>query len=131
MPARCTKGFLFEDDLTSVTLHASLIGLDSTAIGHKRGHVRSIEERWRVHCETCPRCSRSDTETEACLREEYQWKRAQFHGALSADAAKLPTSGLSVSAIRRTGVASVPTRQLLGELESLRRLLLTKAPQTP
>ncbi len=124
MPARCTRGFVFEDDLISVTLHAQLQGLDAIATARKQGSLRSIEERWRVHCETCPRCSRLDTLDEACLREEYQWKRAQFHGALSSDVARLPTTDLSLSAMRQTGVASQPTRLLLNELESLRRKLL-------
>ncbi len=130
MPARCTKGFLFEDDLTNVTLRASLCGPDSAALTPKQRRARSMEERWRLHCETCPSCSRSDTEPEACLREEYQWKRAQFQGALSADIAGLPTAGLSLAAIRRAGIASGSTRQLLGELESLRRLLLNKPPRS-
>ena len=124
MPARCARGFLFEDDLTSVSLHARLAGLDEAAQARKRGGIRSLEERWRVHCETCPRCSRLDTVAEACVREEYQWKRAQFHGALSSDVARLPTVGLSVAAMRQSGVSSISTRQLLSELEDLRRRLL-------
>ncbi len=125
MPARCTKGFLFEDDWISMTLHARLSGLDEFASARKLSSMKSLEERWRIHCETCPLCSRHDTPPEASLREEYQWKRAQFHGALTCDVARLPTSGLSVSSVRQTGVASTSTRLLLGELEHLRRRLLT------
>ena len=125
MPARCAKGFLLEDDLISVTLHARLTGLDPFIQVSKLGSLRSLEERWRVHSETCPRCSRHDTPDEACLRERYQWKRAQFHGALSSDATRLPTSSLSAAALRQTGLTSINTRQLLGERESLRRRLLT------
>ncbi len=124
MPARCTKGFVFEEDLTSVTLHASLIGQGDTALPRRRSTIRSLTERWRLHCETCPRCSRSDTELEACLREEYQWKRAQLHGALSCDTASRPTARLIGSPIQQARTASLSTRLLLGELEGLRRLLL-------
>ena len=124
MPARCIRGFLFEDDLISVTLHARLTSLEPSEKARKLGALRSLEERWRIHYETCPRCSRLDTNDEACLREEYKWKRAQFHGSLSSDASRLPSSSLSTAVLRQAGLSSPPTRQLLGELESLRRQLL-------
>ena len=124
MPARCKRGFLFEDDLTSITLQARLTGLDPSDKARKLGFLRSLEDRWRLHCETCLRCSRLDTIDEASLREEYRWKRAQFHGSLSSNVARQPSSSLSSALLRQAGLASPPTRQLLGELESLRRQIL-------
>ena len=125
MPARCERGFVFEEDLISSTLATELTGVRPGA--EDTFSTQSLQARWVLHCKTCPRCTRRDTPLEACLREDFQWKRAQLFSSLSVLSAKPadvapPVPGRQDR--RKTGLSTRFTRQLLQEMVHLRRQLL-------
>ena len=124
MPARCSKGFLFEDDLMSLTLHREILGLETSSVPGTHGSLSAVQERCRVHMATCPCCSRADTPDEDAIREEYQWKRALFHGSLNADVSLTSIEGVGWRAVGKARVSSAPARRLLREMVSLRSFLL-------